>query len=126
MEKELTLRDKRFQRICNMTPEEDKILDEWKPDTEDLKTIWSIIEYSGHGIPLNANDFFAYACSESLMLDTADIHWALPIVRKYSYDGINAVMSYIADKLPITPHITENFNKALEEIKELDPIVFSD
>jgi len=68
------------------------------------------------GIALNANDFFAYACADMVLLEYGDFHWAMPILRKYGYEGEKAIMSKIADRLPIKPHITDKFKRALDEI----------
>lgn len=35
------------------------------------------------GIALNANDFFNYACADSVQIEYDDFHWAMPIIRKY-------------------------------------------
>jgi hypothetical protein len=78
------------------------------------------------GIALNANDFFGYACADMVMIEYGDFHWAMPIIRKYGIDGEAAVMSKIADSLPIKPHITEKFKNALEEINSQNITVVSE
>lgn len=77
-------------------------------------------------IELNANDFYGYACSDSERLDPMDLEWALPIIRKYGYiDGTSAVMSIISQLMPIKEYQTEGFNRAMKEIKELNPKIWS-
>lgn len=78
------------------------------------------------GIALNANDFFAYACAGMLLLEYGDFHWAMPIIRKYGYEGEKAVMSKVANTLPIKPHITDRFKQALDEINSQEIEVVSE
>lgn len=82
---------------------------------------------SSFGIYLNANDFFQYACADAVLLDPYDFEWALPIIRKYGYEGEQAVMSKIRGILPIKPHITPKFEQALEELNNNKDIeIFSE
>ena len=78
------------------------------------------------GIALNANDFFAYACADMLLLEYGDFHWAMPIISKYGYEGEKAVMSKVANTLPIKPHITDRFKQALDEINSQEIEVVSE
>ena len=91
-------------------------------NTDDLI---SIIKGS-FGIAMNANDFFDYACAESVTIDAKDLEWVLPIYKKYSWRGIDACMAYIAKRMPIKPHITKEFEEAYEEIKKMNPKVHSE
>jgi len=94
-----------------------------KKQKEDAKLL---LFHSSFGITLNANDFFQYACADSLEIDAGDYEWIIPIVVKYGDPGIHAVMSYIADTMPIKEWQTERFKAALQEIKELNPEVESE
>lgn len=77
-------------------------------------------------IKLNANDFYAYACSDSESLDPMDLEWALPIIRKYGYiDGTSAILSSISQLMPIKEYQSEGFHQAMKEIKELNPTIWS-
>lgn len=76
-------------------------------------------------ITLNANDVFAYACADSVDICTCDLKWIIPIVKKYKDDGIIAVMSYIRRCDPIAENCTKNYYKALKEIQNKKPIVYS-
>ena len=78
------------------------------------------------GIALNANDFFAYACADMVILDERDLVWVLPIFQKYSWTGIYACMAYIAKQMPIKPYITEKFESVYKELELLNPEVFSE
>lgn len=78
------------------------------------------------GIALNANDFFNYACADSVLLEYGDFHWSMPIIRKYGIDGENAVMSKIANLLPIIERQTDKFNQALAEINSLNIKIISE
>lgn len=70
-------------------------------------------------ILLNANDFFNYACADAEEMDEEDTYQLYPIIRKYGYDAINAYMSHKRGVLPINPHRTTKFFKALEEVKKI-------
>ena len=74
---------------------------------------------------LNANDFFGYSCADAVELYPTDLRWVSPIVDKYKFDGLNAVMSYIVDILPIEEHQTKGFKEALEELKDKKPLIYS-
>lgn len=68
-------------------------------------------------IEMNANDFFGYACADSVRIDIVDLEWVIPIVEKYPNDGINAVMSFIREQFPLPTYQTKNFKLALDEIR---------
>jgi len=89
--------------------------------TEIIKTL-----EGSFGIALNANDFFQRACACMVLLDCEDFHWAMPIIKKYGQEGEQAVMSKIADTMPIESYLTDKFKKALSEINSLDIKVFSE
>lgn len=78
------------------------------------------------GIEMNANDFFNYACADMVLIDPADLEWVLPIYKKYGWSGIDACMAYIAKRMPIKPHVTKEFEEAYEEIKNINPEVYSE
>lgn len=78
------------------------------------------------GIACNANDFFDYACADSVLIDALDLKWVLPIYKKYPRAGLNACMSYIAKQKPINPYITKEFEEAYAEIETLNPDVQSE
>lgn len=50
----------------------------------------------------------------------------MPIIRKYGIDGENAVMSKIANLLPIVERQTDKFNQALAEINSLNIKIISE
>ena len=81
---------------------------------------------NAEGIYVNANDFFQYACADLFLIDTQDLAWVIPFCEKHKKEGIYAVMSFIAEKLPIIEMQTEPFLLALEELKELKPKVFTE
>lgn len=78
------------------------------------------------GIALNANDFFNVACTNMILLDADDLVWVMPIFDKYGFTGIKACMAYIAQQMPIEPHITDEFKKAYAELELLNPEVHSE
>ena len=84
-----------------------------------------ICEYS-FWIALNANDFFGYACADCVKIDSDDLEWIIPFVKKYERDGINAVLAYIRQAKPLKPYITPEFELAYKEIEELNPEVYSE
>ena len=96
-----------------------------KEDLSNLVVIKKIVD-SSFFIVLNANDFFGYACSDSVQIDTDDLHWIIPIVKKYPKYGLDACMAYIAKQLPIKPYLTEEFKKAYLELEKLKPEVLSE
>lgn len=71
------------------------------------------------GINLNANDFFNFACADVVTLCPEDFKWAMPIIRKYSTDGVHAVMCSIAKQMPLDEWVTTNMKKAMDEIKAM-------
>jgi hypothetical protein len=87
--------------------------------------VWNIICGSTFNIELNANDFFGYACAGSVELCIIDTRWAFPIIEEFGDSGLNAVMSYIEDCLPIEERIDEDFHKALNKITQLQPLIYS-
>jgi len=58
---------------------------------------------------LNANDFFGYACADAVELDTVDLSWVIPIVKKYGVEGVEACMSYIRQCFSVREIRTERF-----------------
>lgn len=102
-------------------------VDGWKEfdksvDYTDVRELLYDLMFS---LELNANDFFGWACADSVTVSVFDMWWVLPIVKKYKHSGVSAVMSYIEQSQPIEPHRTENFLKAFKELEELDPQVYS-
>jgi hypothetical protein len=93
-------------------------------DKEELEAYKLLLKHSFF-IALFANDFFGYACADAVELDTCDLSWVIPIVKKYGADGINACMHYIRQQLPLQEYLTEEEHKAYKEIEELNPKVFS-
>jgi hypothetical protein len=77
-------------------------------------------------IDLNANDFFAYACSWSLTINSSDTGWIIPFIETHENVGLDVVMCYIQNKKPIPPYETEEFNLAMQDLIELNPTVYSD
>jgi hypothetical protein len=88
--------------------------------------IWDILMLDVHYLMLNANDFFCYACADVVELCPCDFKWALPIIKKYEFDGLNAVMSYIRRLVPVQERLNEKFWGALKEISQTNPMVYSD
>lgn len=86
----------------------------------------NMISLGSFGICFNANDFFNYACADTVIIDGNDLEWVIPIFIKYKWDGINACMAYIAKKYPLEEHITEKFQNAHNEIQKLNPNVHSE
>lgn len=82
--------------------------------------------FENFGICLNANDFFSYASGDSVVLDSSDFYWALPLIEKYPDSGCNAVMAYIRQTQPIEPWRTPEFLAAYKELEELKPYVWSE
>jgi len=78
------------------------------------------------GIQMNASDFFNYACADSVLIDSMDLKWVIPIYKKYSWTGIDACMAYIAKQMPIEPHVTKEFKEAYAEIEKIKPEVHSE
>ena len=89
-----------------------------------MKSPEEILLDSSFGITLNANDFFGYACGDEVYLDVGNYHWAIPIIKEYGVDGISAVMSHVRGGMPLKPYRTKEFNKAMKELKEINPIVY--
>ena len=77
------------------------------------------------GVYINANDFFSYACADIVFIDIKDLEWVIPFCNENKKEGINAVMSFIAKKMPIKPNQNELFFSTLEKLKELNPTVHS-
>jgi hypothetical protein len=80
---------------------------------------------SSFGIALNANDFFMHACSDKIYLEYEDLHWFLPIWRKYGRHGADAAMAYIAKHEPLEPYMTDKYKEAYQELVALNPKVSS-
>lgn len=78
------------------------------------------------GIEMNANDFFAYACADSVSLDPKDLPWVTDIYSRFGDEGVNACLSYIGNTLPIEPWRTPGFNEALKAVEEMRPKVWSE
>lgn len=81
---------------------------------------------SSFSLDMNCNDFFAYACAWGLTVNATDIEWMIPIIEKYNMEGLNACQAYIANTQPIGPYLTENFLLAIEDLKVLNPEVYTD
>ena len=77
------------------------------------------------GIQLNANDFFSYACADTVILDPLDFRWAMPIIRKYPSNGEHAVMCKIAKQMPIEEWDNDELKQAIKEIDEMDIKIYS-
>lgn len=78
------------------------------------------------GIALNANDLFQYACAETIIVDPLDFDWILPIFKNYKWDGLNACMAFISERMPIKEAQNDNFNAAYSELVALSPKVFTE
>lgn len=87
--------------------------------------VWKILESGMFHVRLNANDFFAYACSDCVDLNPCDFKWAFPIIDEFGLDGLYAVMSYVEDCLPIKERRTKEFKVALKKLKKQKPDIFS-
>lgn len=66
---------------------------------------------------LLANDFFGVASSVEIELPAEDVEKYYSIIEKYHQDGINAIMAYIADAEPLQCYVTDDYKKAMEEIR---------
>lgn len=71
-----------------------------------------------HGIILNANDTFGYACSEECVVDTPDIPKLMEMYEKYGISGIDAMMAKIMDCDVISPRRSKEYKLARKELKE--------
>ena len=77
-------------------------------------------------LDMNANDFFYYACAQSVPIESHDVEWMIPIVMRFSASGLNACIAYVANREPIKPWRTPEFEEAILMLKQLKPIVHSD
>lgn len=98
---------------------------EYLDGLSDIEPITKLLAGS-FGIACNANDMFAYASADMVIIDPEDLSWVLPIFEKYSWQGLQACMSHIAGMEVIEPLRTESYKKALGEIKSLNPEVISE
>ena len=96
------------------------------PESKEREEALQILLKYSFSITLNANDFFGFAVADAVELDVADLKWALPFIVKYKDDGVNAVMSYVAQCKPLKEYQTKEFKQALKEITKLEPRVFSE
>lgn len=74
----------------------------------------------------NANDFFNYACAQSVTIDALDFNWVIEHVQKFGQDGINSAVAYIQNQEPIKPYLTDRFNEAIKELVDKNQGVFGD
>ena len=74
----------------------------------------------------NANDFFNYSSSHTVVIDESDFEWVLEHIQKWGQSGMNSAIAYIFNQTPIIPCITEKFNKALSELIERNQKVNGD
>ena len=77
-------------------------------------------------IVLNASDFFRYSEAYCINLDSEDLMWVIPIVEKYMFDGIAAVMAFIQKEMPIEKYQSECFKMAYSELEKETPLVWSE
>lgn len=85
-----------------------------------MKNLHDFLKEYCFSISLNSNDTFAYACADSTNVDISDLSKLMEMEEKYSADGVNAFSScvYGAEfEDVIKPWQTENYFKALEELK---------
>lgn len=90
------------------------------------KTDLNELVKNSFGIAMNANDFFAYAAADSVIIDYEDLKWVLPIFKKYGGPGIHACMAYIAKKQPIDPWVNDEYKAAFAAIEQIKPEVYSE
>lgn len=72
-------------------------------------------------VTINANDFFGYACSDSITISDVDFPWIFPILEEYGREGLYAVLSYIADAKAIKPYRTRTYNRVLAQLQKEQP-----
>jgi len=89
------------------------------------KNALEVLFKSSHGIALNANDFFAYASAEIVIIDPLDFEWVFPFVNKYGDTGVDVIMCFIAQRQPIPPRQTGVFKEVYKELQLLNPTVHS-
>lgn len=77
-------------------------------------------------VDMNANDFFEYACAHSVSIDESDFDWILTHIQKWGQSGMDAVIAYVFNQIPIKPVVNEKFEKALSELTQRDQKVFGD
>ena len=78
------------------------------------------------GIALNANDLFQYACAETIVVDPLDLDWILPIFKNYKWDGLNACMAFLTNRMPIKEVQNEGFKAAYTDLVALNPKVYTE
>lgn len=95
--------------------------------TQQEKDIIIDIVMESFCIDMNANDFFAYACADSVEFQPLDLPWIVEIINGHGMrNGVDACMSYIRNTMPIKPYLTEGFMAALKDIEEMRPQVWSE
>ena len=75
---------------------------------------------------MNANDFFCYASAGFVNISSLDIPWIITIIQEFPDYGLDACLSYIANREPIKPRRTDEFIIAIKKLQDLNPIVISD
>lgn len=116
---------KTLKKFFSRTSEPTKIIqpvtykqDPINPSKWDLDAIFSSLN-------LDCSDFFIPATCAHITVDFEDLHWIMPIVKKYGYDGVNAVKSFIAQQSPMLVYVNDKFEAALKELKDLNPYIYS-
>lgn len=70
---------------------------------------------------LNANDTFAYACSDSVDIVIEDLPKLLEVFDKYGNDGINAFMALVREQEVLKELQDDKYLAAVEYLKDYKP-----
>ena len=85
---------------------------------QELRRVWNMLkECSYYSLPLNMNDTFGYACSESEDVDFPDMLAVTEIFEKYGVPGVNAWAAVKTDQDVIIQRQNDKYKAAKKEIE---------
>lgn len=74
----------------------------------------------------NANDYFMYASAWGVTISEEDFPWIIEHIKNHPKEGMYSALAYIQNHEPISPHINDEFNKAIKELVDRKQEVGSD
>lgn len=77
-------------------------------------------------IQINCSDIFIKGSDYTITVPSEDIDWMITVIEKYGEDGLNAAVAYLINKNPLDIIQTDNFIKAIEFLKNIDPKITMD